>query len=196
LKKGKVLIVDDEIKILHLVEMYLTKNEYKVTAVNNGKAALKEIEREKFDIVVLDIMMPDMTGYQVCKKIRRHNNIPVIFLSSLQESDLIVKGLEYGGDDYITKPFDPNVLVAKVNAVLRRTKKDSVVLGSRLVEPLTGQERQILYWIDKGYTNKEIAEKFNLTIGTVKVYNHTIFQKLHVKNRTQAIVKAKELNII
>lgn len=197
MKKGRVLIVDDEVKIIHLVKMYLEKNDYEAIGVENGTAAIQAIEREKFDIIVLDIMLPDMPGYEVCKRVRRYNDIPVIFLSSLQEAELIVKGLEYGGDDYITKPFDPNVLVARINAILRRTKKKTGSnVNDELAEPLTGQERQILYWIDKGYTNKEIAEKFHLTLGTVKVYNHNIFQKLQVKNRTQAIVRAKELNLI
>src|SRR5690606_22517096 len=151
------------------------------------------------DVIVLDILLPDIHGLELCKKIRTYRNIPILYLSCLQETETIISGLECGGDDYLTKPFDPNVLVAKINALLRRTRnhqyKDSEV-QALAYEPLTDQEKKILCWIEKGYTNKEIAKKLNLKEGTIKVYNHIIFQKLQVKNRTQAIVKAKEFKLI
>lgn len=200
MKKGKVLIVDDEQKIRSLLELYLLDNDYDVLTANNGKTALQLIKREAPDLVVLDILLPDINGLELCKKIRAFGDVLIVYLSCLQESETIVSGLAYGGDDYLTKPFDPNVLVAKINALLRRTRNNRQFSHSEpqtfIYEPLTSQEKQILYWIEKGYTNKEIANKLNLKEGTIKVYNHIIFQKLQVKNRTQAIVKAKEFNLI
>lgn len=199
MKKGKVLVIDDEYKIRSLVELYLLENEYEVILAGTGAAGLQAIERSCPDVIVLDIVLPDMSGFEVCKRIREHREIPVIYLSCLQESEAIVKGLDFGGDDYLTKPFDPNVLVARINALLRRAKGRKLVVQEKKknsYEQLTYQERRILEWIEKGYTNKEIAVKLNLTEGTIKMYNHVLFQKLQVKNRTQAIVLAKEENLI
>lgn len=197
--KGKVLVVDDEKKIRSLLELYLFKNDYVVLTASDGKTALQILKQDDPDVIVLDILLPDIHGLELCKKIRTYRNIPILYLSCLQETETIISGLECGGDDYLTKPFDPNVLVAKINALLRRTRnhqyKDSEVQALDY-EPLTDQEKKILCWIEKGYTNKEIAKKLNLKEGTIKVYNHVIFQKLQVKNRTQAIVKAKEFKLI
>lgn len=194
MKKGKVLVVDDEEKIRTLVKLYLEENEYEVICADRGKRALQLIEKHSPDLIVLDILLPDMSGLDICQKIRVNEKIPIIYLSCLYESETIIKGLERGGDDFLAKPFDPNVLVAKVNALLRRVKStyDKKKETGFIIEPLTKQEKEILKWMEKGYTNKEIAEKLHLKEGTIKVYNHTIFQKLGVKNRTQAIVRAKE----
>ncbi|MDA3128775.1 response regulator [Aliibacillus thermotolerans] len=198
MNRGKVLVVDDEYKIVSLVKMYLEKNDYEVMSADTGKKALRIVGEQVPDLIVLDILLPDVNGLDLCNKIRLNNEIPIIYLSCLHESETIIKGLDNGGDDYLTKPFDPNVLVAKVNALLRRA---SGIYGTKIeqifhIEPLTKQEKEILQWIEKGYTNKEIAEKLKLKEGTIKVYNHTIFQKLQVKNRTQAIVRAKEAKLL
>lgn len=197
MSKGKVLVVDDEPQIRSILKLYLAENEYDVLTAGDGQSALEAVDRDMPDVVVLDVMLPDMDGLEVCRRIRKKRDIPIIYVSSLQQSETIVQGLELGGDDYVTKPFDPNELVARLNAVLRRTRgwergKD----GPAVYEKLTERERLILQLIEKGLNNKEIAEQLNLTEGTVKVYNHTIFQKLQVKNRTQAIVRAKEERLI
>src|SRR5699024_1079501 len=138
---------------------------------------------------------------EVCRILREHDRfkeIPILYISSLTEKVSIIRSLEQGGDDYVTRPFDPNEVIARIRAILRRTKRKFVkkATDNYLYEELTHQERSILHNIEKGYTNKEIANQLTLTEGTVKVYNHVIYQKLHVKNRTQAIVRAKELQII
>src|SRR5690606_5495147 len=117
MKRGNVLVVDDEIKICSLLELYLLENDYAVITANSGKEALQLIEKSIPDIIVLDILLTDMSGIEVCKRIRTNHEIPIIFLSCLQESETIVSGLEFGGDDYITKPFDPNILIARINAL-------------------------------------------------------------------------------
>lgn len=197
MNKGTVLIVDDEQKIRSLLEMYLIENDYNVLTASDGQSALAAVEQHSPDAVVLDILLPDMNGFEVCQEIRKKQEIPIIYLSCLQQSETIVTGLELGADDYLTKPFDPNELVARLNAVLRRTHGSGHNKRElSRYEPLTEQERQILQRIEKGFNNKEIAEQLQLTEGTIKVYNHTIFQKLQVKNRTQAIVRAKEERLI
>lgn len=199
MSKGKVLVVDDEAKIRRLLELYLVEHEYEVVSAESGEAALLALDRHDPDVIVLDILLTDMNGLDVCQAIRsRREEVPIIFLSSLQESETIVAGLELGGDDYLTKPFDPNELVARVNAVLRRAKgkKPGIAPQEASFELLTGQEKLILRWIEKGYSNKEIADELQLKEGTIKVYNHVIFQKLQVRNRTQAIVRAKEERLI
>ena len=199
-KKGKVLVAEDEKKILNLLQLYLEKNNYDVITAENGKEALEKIKRYSPDLLVLDIMMPAMNGHEVCKKIRKnrkYKDIPIIYLSSLTEKQSIISSLEIGGDDYMTKPFDPNELIARINAILRRVKGRYISSEREdRMEELTFQEQKILQYMEEGYTNKEIAFNLALTERTVKVYNHIIYQKLQVKNRTQAIVRAKELNII
>ena len=197
--RGKVLVVDDEEKIRSLLELYFVENEYEVLMAGCGYGALEVIREHRPDVIVLDILLPDMNGLELCQMIREEVVIPVIYLSCLQESETIITGLEFGGDDYLTKPFDPNVLIAKVNALLRRTREKGLSEkrnNETSYETLSAQERQILQWIEKGYTNREIAKKLELKEGTIKVYNNIIFQKLQVKNRTQAIVRAKEEGII
>lgn len=199
MSKGTVLIVDDEEKIRTLLKLYLIKNDYEVLTAATGTEGLHEVEKGFPDVIILDIMLPDICGMEVCRRLRLLCDVPVIYLSCLQESETIISGLESGGDDYLTKPLDPNVLVAKVNALLRRaqsTKQTEIVKKKTDYESLTYQESRILFWMEKGYTNKEIANRLNLTEGTVKMYNHTIYQKLQVKNRTQAIVRAKEEQLI
>lgn len=202
MSKGKVLVVDDEQRIRTLLKMYLHEHEYTVFTAQDGREALNAVFNNTPHIIALDILLPDMDGFEVCKRIRqvdRFSQIPIIYLSSLQESESIITGLEVGGDDYITKPFDPNVLIARINAVLRRTQGNITEVEPQTlveIEQLSPQELQILNWIEKGFTNKEIAAKLNLTEGTIKVYNYIIFQKLQVKNRTQAIVRAKEYHLI
>lgn len=197
-KKGKILVAEDERKILNLLQLYLEKNNYEVITAQNGIEALEKVKKFDPDLLVLDIVMPEMNGHEVCKKIRKdkkYRDIPIIYLSSLAEKQSIVSSLELGGDDYLTKPFDPNELIARINAILRRITGRQVT-SEKQIEELTYQEQKILQYMEEGYTNKEIALKLFLTEGTVKVYNHIIYQKLQVRNRTQAIVRAKELNII
>lgn len=198
--KGKILIAENENRMRTLIKLYLENNMYKVLEASDGQETLYLLNQEQPDLLVLDILMPKLTGIEVCETIRKdpiYQNVPILFLSSLNEKESVIKGLEVGGDDYLTKPFDPNELVARINAMLRRLRK-SVEDNQEtfMYEELTAQEMKILLLMEKGYTNKEIASKLFLTEGTVKVYNHHIYQKLQVKNRTQAIVRAKEVALI
>lgn len=120
----KILICDDEKEILELIELYLGKEGYSVVKSNDGQEALEKVKNDTdFDLAIVDIMMPRVDGYRVIKEIRKLYNIPIIMLSAKnQDSDKIL-GLDLGADDYITKPFNPLELVARVNAQIRRVYK-------------------------------------------------------------------------
>jgi DNA-binding response OmpR family regulator len=117
-----ILIVDDEPKIVRLARDYLEKNGFRVTTAADGQSALTTARREKPDLIVLDLMLPIMDGREVCKILRRESDVPIIMLTALAEEVDQITGLEIGADDYITKPFSPRALVARIRAMLRRTR--------------------------------------------------------------------------
>ncbi|BCY17717.1 DNA-binding response regulator [Leptolinea sp. HRD-7] len=131
-----ILVVDDEPKIVKLTSDYLEKDGFRVISANDGRTALEAARREKPDLIILDLMLPDLDGWEVCQTLRRESGIPIIMLTARSdESDQIV-GLELGADDYITKPFSPRTLAARVRAVLRRSqgrlKPQSVIHAGEL----------------------------------------------------------------
>ncbi|MEC3420661.1 response regulator transcription factor [Bacillus cereus] len=123
MNKYRVLVVDDESDMRQLVGMYLDNFGYEWGEAENGKEALKKLETNHYDFVVLDIMMPEMDGLSVCKEIRKTSDVPIIFLTAKGEEWNRVNGLRMGADDYIVKPFSPGELVARMEAVLRRYTK-------------------------------------------------------------------------
>lgn len=116
-----LLIVEDEIRIRFLLRDYFLKENFKIFEAKNGKEALNIYSEEKIDLVILDIMMPELNGFEVCKKIREVSTTPIIMLTARSEEDDKLLGYELGADDYVTKPFSPKVLVAKAKALLKRT---------------------------------------------------------------------------
>ena len=119
--KQKILIVDDDTNISELISLYLTKECFETKCVEDGEAALDAFKNFKPNLILLDLMLPGMDGYQVCREIRKTSQTPIIMLSAKGEVFDKVLGLELGADDYIIKPFDTKELVARVKAVLRRT---------------------------------------------------------------------------
>lgn len=119
----KILIVDDEHEIADLVELYLQNENYEVLKFYNGTDALKCIQNNTPDLAILDVMLPDMSGFQLCQKIREHDCYPVIMLTAKGEEVDKITGLTLGADDYITKPFLPLELIARIKAQLRRWKR-------------------------------------------------------------------------
>lgn len=118
--KQKILIVDDDVNIAELISLYLTKECYDTRMVHDGEEALAVYEQYQPNLILLDLMLPGIDGYQVCREIRAKSNLPIIMLSAKGEIFDKVLGLELGADDYIMKPFDSKELVARVKAVLRR----------------------------------------------------------------------------
>ena len=119
--KERILVVDDEPNIVHLARLYLERNGYQVLAVGDGQQALDTIITEKPDLVVLDVMLPSVDGFEVCRRLRaKGNQVPIIMVTARDDDIDKILGLELGADDYLTKPFNPRELVARVKAVLRR----------------------------------------------------------------------------
>lgn len=136
--KQKILIVDDDVNIAELISLYLTKECFDTKTVNDGQEALDAFEQYSPNLILLDLMLPGIDGYQVCREIRAKSDIPIIMLSAKGEIFDKVLGLELGADDYILKPFDAKELVARVKAVLRRyqptIKNDPATTGIKCVE--------------------------------------------------------------
>ena len=132
---NKVLIVDDDAHIAELIKLYLEKEEYKTIVASNGAKALQLFKEEAPSIVILDVMMPEMDGWQVCREIRRISNIPIIMLTAKGETFDKVRGLELGADDYMVKPFEPKELIARVKAVLRRFESKDTQAMKEIVFP-------------------------------------------------------------
>lgn len=158
----RILIADDEPNIREVIGFALERAGMTTIAARNGAETLVELRRGKVDLIVLDIGMPEMDGLEVCRQVRKTSEVPILFLSARDEEIDRVLGLEIGGDDYVTKPFSPRELVARVNAILKRTQKSgpggkalvqgplaldpnrhSVVLGGKTLD-LTGREFAIL----------------------------------------------------
>lgn len=119
-----ILVVDDEPKVVRLTRDYLEKNGFRVITAADGQSALATARREKPDLIILDLMLPQIDGREVCRILRRESDVPIIMLTALSEEIDQVTGLEIGADDYITKPFSVRALVARVRALLRRTRGD------------------------------------------------------------------------
>ena len=117
-----ILVVDDEPKVARLARDYLEKNGFRVVTAADGQSALTIARREKPDLIILDLMLPNIDGREVCRILRRESDVPIIMLTALSEEIDQVTGLEIGADDYITKPFSPRAMVARVRALLRRTQ--------------------------------------------------------------------------
>ncbi len=125
----KVLIVDDDVKIVELVKLYLNRDGYGVLTAYEGTEALRLARQSHPDLIVLDIMLPGMDGLEICRTLRSESSIPIILLTAkTTEQDRII-GLDLGADDYVTKPFSPKELAARVRAVFRRTPDESFQLG-------------------------------------------------------------------
>ena len=202
---ASILLVDDNPKyVADALPMY----GYDVTVANDGLEALKILnQNNKFDLVLLDVMMPNMNGWETLKFIRNNKDTkytPIIMLTAVNEEQKVVSGLKIGADDYIVKPFILPNLLARIEAVLRRSKWQSESQGKKEVElntnseidALTPKEKEALALVAKGASNQEIADKLFVRDVTVKTHLNSIFKKLKVSNRTQAVLLAMQMNLI
>jgi DNA-binding response OmpR family regulator len=157
-----ILLVDDDAALLEVTSIILTSEGYRVVTAEDGPEALRILGREALDLVVLDIMLPRMSGFEVLKKMREHSDVPVVLLTAKSQSVDKVVGLELGADDYITKPFDTKELLARIKAILRRFGRDArgreglLKLGSLELDP-------------SGYTVSRSGETLDLTPTEFKI---------------------------
>ncbi|MFC5700210.1 response regulator transcription factor [Cohnella faecalis] len=165
--KFKILVVEDETDIRRLIRLILENEGYRVLTAENAEEGIRLFDRDRPDFVILDVLLPGMDGLQLCAEMRRSSNVPVLFLSCRRDAEDIVAGHDCGGDDYMTKPFDPAVLAAKVRAGLRRVpvrmpKRDILRVGRLQADfgsreifldgepiPLFAKELQLLFFLMK-----------------------------------------------
>ncbi len=203
--KKKILVVDDEQKIVEVLKSYLQHSGYQVYTAYSGNEAMAVFEDVAPDLVILDLMLPDITGEEICENIRRVSNIPIIMLTAKVEEEDILKGLDIGADDYVLKPFSPRQLVARVAAVLRRSYDEPVTqnvveLGDIVIDNhkhevkkrdiavnLTPNEYKILLAMIK-YPNKTFTreELISIALGEdFEGFDRTV--DTHIKNLRQKI---------
>ncbi|AUJ72319.1 MULTISPECIES: response regulator [Pseudoalteromonas] len=180
---AKVLLVEDDVKLAELTAKFLIHNGFEVVQLHNGINAIKAIEAEKPDILILDIMLPGLDGFSICKAARGDFKGPVLFLTAKDSDFDHVKGLEIGADDYIIKPVEPYVLLARLNALLRRTQNDevqsdSITLGELQIDKsdrkvyLAGDEVELTsYEFD---LLKTLAGHAGETLSRDYIYKHVV----------------------
>ncbi len=203
---GRILIIDDNPKLL---EDSLPMYGYDVKVATDGLMGLKVLSEEKaqFDLILLDVMMPNLDGWETLKRIRENDStkhMPVIMLTAINEENKQISGLKFGADDYITKPFILPNLLARVEALLRRTswskeskhKSALPFVSSEPISALTTREKEILSLVAQGKSNNDIADKLFVREVTVKTHLNSIYKKLNVDNRVQAVLLGIQLQII
>ena len=163
-KKKKVLIVDDEIKIVEAVAAYLENSGYTAITAYDGENALLQVEKMNPDLVVLDLMLPKISGEEVCKAIRKISRIPIIMLTAKIDEDDKINGFNIGADDYVTKPFSPRELMARINSLLRRYDEGA----SPLFDKMSWNDNDLQVDLDL-YTVRKSGEIVNLTPNEFKL---------------------------
>ncbi|SEV84039.1 DNA-binding response regulator, OmpR family, contains REC and winged-helix (wHTH) domain [[Clostridium] fimetarium] len=163
-KKKKVLIVDDEVKIVEAVAAYLENSGYTAITAYDGENALLQVEKMNPDLVVLDLMLPQISGEEVCKAIRKISRIPIIMLTAKIDEDDKINGFNIGADDYVTKPFSPRELMARINSLLRRSDEGA----SPLFDKMSWNDNDLEVDLDL-YTVKKSGEIVNLTPNEFKL---------------------------
>lgn len=178
----KILVVEDEKNILEVIEAYLLKEGFRVITAEDGEMALELFKTEKIHLIVLDLMLPKISGEEVCTTIRATSDIPIIMLTAKVDEDDKIEGLTIGADDYITKPFSPRELVSRVKALLRRSYRDS----NPLAEKLVFNDGDLEVDIDKMIVRKK-RENIYLTSNEFKILSSLLTRPGQVFSREQLI---------
>lgn len=171
--ENKILVVDDDINICELLRLYLTKDGFDVTIANDGATALEMTKNTNFSLLLLDIMMPRLDGWQVCREIRKFSEVPIIMLTAKGETFDKVLGLELGADDYVTKPFDTKEIVARIKAVLRRTQTTASDVKEVVYDKLKINLTNYELWVDGKQIDtppKELELVFHLASNPNRVF--------------------------
>ena len=203
---GNILLIDDNPKLVKdAPPMY----GYHIDCAQDGLLGIEFLEKHymQIDLVLLDIMMPKMDGWQTLERIRESKNfntIPVIMLTAVDEDYKQISGLKIGADDYVIKPFILPNLLARIEALLRRSKWNKTEKKTKIISPetiknvgrLTQRELEILTMVSQGASNADIADKLFVKEVTIKTHLNSIYKKLNVENRVQAVLLAIETEIV
>ncbi|MEF3245564.1 MAG: response regulator transcription factor [Caldisericaceae bacterium] len=158
----KILIVEDEESIRNLVKLYLKKAEYEVIEAKDGRVALLKFETEKPNLVILDLMIPYISGENVAKEIRKRSNIPIIMLTAKADEENRITGLEIGADDYVVKPFSPRELVLRVKNILKRSYQDESNIVIKDLEIIPKEMKVLKNGVEIEFTTREFRVLFTL----------------------------------
>ena len=183
---GKILVVDDEASIVNIISFNLKKEGYEVITANDGETGLELALNEKPDLVLLDIMMPQMDGYEVCRKIREKSAVPIIMLTARADEVDKVIGLELGADDYVTKPFGNRELMARVKANLRKTMAIEAAKKPKNANVAVYGDITIDF---KRYEVKKRGETINLTVRETELLNFLATQQSQIFTRETLLEK-------
>ncbi|NEQ95294.1 MAG: response regulator transcription factor [Cyanothece sp. SIO2G6] len=195
----RLLLIDDDPNLILLVKDYLEFRGYEVMTAENGREALEMLEKETPDMIICDVMMPEMDGYSLVEHVRKNdkmNWVPVLFLSAKGQSQDRVKGLNTGADFYMVKPFEPEELVAQVEAALRAASrpgpnavKSTANQGPKIQVPfdvvLTPTELKVVEFVARGMANREIAQELNVSQRTIESHVSNMLGKTGLHNRTE-----------
>ena len=200
-----ILVVEDDFNIQELIVEFLSSQGYKVDFASDGVEGIQKFKHGSYDLIILDVMMPNLDGHSVCKMIRKNSNVPIIFLTALNDESNQVKGFELECDDYITKPFSFNLLIKRVEAVLRRTSKSTsshnisfenlrldlntytVHINDEVVE-LTLKEFNILKTLIEKHPQVITRESLLDSIWGYDYYGDTRIVDAHIKNIRKKII--------
>ncbi len=181
----KILVVDDEQNILDVVKAYLEKENFEVISAMDGKTAIDIFNRGNIDLIILDLMLPELTGEEVCRRIRVSSSVPIIMLTAKAEEDEKIEGISIGADDYLTKPFSVRELVVRVRALLRRTYKDFAPMA----DILTFNNKDLEVDIKKMLVKKQ-GKLASLTANEFKILTIFIMNPEKVFSREELVEKA------
>ena len=195
----RLLLIDDDPNLILLVKDYLEFRGYEVVTAENGREALEVLEQELPDMIICDVMMPEMDGYSFVRHLRedaRTNWIPVLFLSAKGQTQDKVKGLTTGADVYMVKPFEPEELVAQVESSLKQATRIADRQGTRGSDnapkiqvpfdvELTPTELKVVQFVARGMANREIAEELNVSQRTIESHVSNMLGKTGLHNRTE-----------
>jgi DNA-binding NarL/FixJ family response regulator len=194
----KLLLIDDDPNLILLVKDYLEFNGYQVLTASQGMEAMKILEKQTPDLIICDVMMPEMDGYTFVEEIRKNNNfdwLPIIFLSAKGQSKERIKGLTKGADVYMVKPFEPDELVAQIESTLsyslrlmssyhRKSDSSQKIQVPKSVE-LTATEKKVVDLVAQGFSNRDISTALGISQRTVESHVSNMLNKTGLHNRTE-----------
>jgi DNA-binding response OmpR family regulator len=177
----KILIADDNPSIVNILSDYIKKEQMNVVSVADGEAALKVFDQWKPDMILLDVMMPKMDGFTVCKEIRKTSMVPIIMITARSEDFDKIMGLDIGADDYIVKPFSPKEIIARIHAIFRRVEPKHE--NRKVINVHSLEIDETSFQVSIGHTNINLTKKEFELLSTLATYPNQVFTRKHLLER-------------